>query len=76
MLMRATMDTERANEALQNGTMQQNLQQAMEQLRPEASYFYEDEGKRAALFVFEMEDRRRFPRPWSRSSRARRRAST
>lgn len=61
MLLKATMDTPMANQALQEGTMQQRLQEAMERLQPEASYFYAEDGKRAALFILELEDPSQIP---------------
>jgi hypothetical protein len=61
MLLKATMDTERANAAIQDGTMGQAVQEAMQQLNPEAAYFYPEDGKRTAIFIFDMEDPSQLP---------------
>jgi hypothetical protein len=36
--------------------MAQGIQSLMETLKPEAAYFFPEDGKRTALFVFEMND--------------------
>ena len=61
MLLKAQMDTEKSSQALQEGKMQPELERIMNQLRPEAAYFYGEDGKRAALFIFDMEDPSQLP---------------
>jgi hypothetical protein len=61
MLLKATMDTERASQAIRDGTMGEALQGVMGQLNPEAAYFFPEDGKRTALFVFDMEDPSQLP---------------
>ena len=61
MVLKATMDTERASDAIQDGTMGQALQGVMEQLKPEAAYFYPEDGKRTAFIVFDLEDPSQLP---------------
>jgi hypothetical protein len=61
MLLRATMDTEKSTELLQSGRMQETLQIAMDRMQPEASYFYTDDGRRTALFIFDMQDSSQLP---------------
>ena len=61
MLLKATMDTDRASKAIQDGSMGEELQSVMQQLNPEAAYFYPEDGKRTAIFVFDMEDPSRLP---------------
>jgi hypothetical protein len=61
MLLKATMDTQRANQQIQDQTMGQAVHEAMQQLHPEAAYFYPEDGKRTALFVFDMEDPSQLP---------------
>ena len=61
MLLKATMDTERANQAIRDGTMGKALQDAMAKLNPEAAYFYPENGKRTALLVFDLEDPSQLP---------------
>lgn len=56
MVLKATFDTEKGNEALQSGRFQETLEQLMERLNPEAAYFYGEQGRRNMLVVFDMED--------------------
>jgi hypothetical protein len=47
---------EKGNEAIKSGALGQTFQSTIEALKPEASYFFPDEnGRRSALFVFDME---------------------
>jgi hypothetical protein len=61
MLLKASMDTEKSNQALQEGRMQPALEGMMRELQPEATYFYPENGRRTALFVFDMEDPSQLP---------------
>jgi len=62
VLLKATMDTDRGNQAIQDGTLPDALQRVSEQLNPEAAYFYPEEGKRTAIFVFDLQDPSQLPR--------------
>ncbi len=55
MMMKAQMDTQTANEKIRDGSMPAVLQKVMEMLKPEAAYFYPEDGKRTSFFVFDME---------------------
>ncbi|GGO83855.1 hypothetical protein [Wenjunlia tyrosinilytica] len=61
MLLRASMDTERANEAFKNGTMGRTIEKVAQKVHPEAAYFTTIDGKRTALFVFDMQDSSQMP---------------
>ena len=61
MLLKAQMETRKANQANQDGTLPQAIQRAMSELQPEAAYFYPENGQRTALFVFDMEDPSQIP---------------
>ncbi|MER7896159.1 hypothetical protein ABTX62_08505 [Streptomyces sp. NPDC096046] len=61
VLLKASMDTEKANEAIRNGTMGKLIQESMEQIKPEAAYFTTDHGKRTAYVVFDMQDSWQMP---------------
>ncbi|WP_166663433.1 hypothetical protein [Streptomyces sp. NBC_00582] len=56
MMMRASMDTEKANELIRNGTLGKLIQESMEQIKPEAAYFTADAGRRTAYIFFDMAD--------------------
>ncbi|MEV0979723.1 hypothetical protein [Streptomyces sp. NPDC049915] len=61
VLLRAEMDTDKANDAVRNGTLGKLMQEAMEQIKPEAAYFTADNGHRCAYFVFDMQDSSQMP---------------
>jgi hypothetical protein len=55
MLLKASLSVERTNAALKDGTLPRTMQEAMGRLKPEAAYFAGLEGKRTALFFFNLE---------------------
>ncbi|MFF8969078.1 hypothetical protein [Streptomyces sp. NPDC014995] len=61
VLLKASMDTEKANEAIRNGTLGKLIQESVEQIKPEAAYFTTDHGKRTAFLVFDMQDSSQMP---------------
>ena len=54
MLLKVSMSVVQANEAAKSGALQRTIQSTMEALKPEAAYFYPEDGKRTALMVFDM----------------------
>ena len=61
VLLKATMDTDKANEAIRNGTLGKLVQESLEQIKPETAYFSTDHGKRTAYLVFDMQDSSQMP---------------
>ncbi|WP_338781903.1 hypothetical protein [Streptomyces sp. DG1A-41] len=61
VMLKASMDTEKANEAIRNGTLGKLIQESLEQIKPEAAYFTADHGKRTAFLVFDMQDSSQMP---------------
>ncbi|MFF4504700.1 DUF3303 family protein [Streptomyces sp. NPDC001401] len=61
MLLKASFDTEKSNEAIRNGTLTKLMQESVEQIKPEAAYFTADHGKRTAFLVFDMQDSSQMP---------------
>ena len=61
MLLKAQLDTRKANQGNQDGTLPEAIQRAMSELKPEAAYFYPENGRRTALFVFDMQDPSQMP---------------
>ncbi|MFF4257503.1 hypothetical protein ACFY1L_40590 [Streptomyces sp. NPDC001663] len=61
MLLKASFDTEKSNEAIRNGTLAKLMQESVEQIKPEAAYFTADHGKRTALLVFDMKESSQMP---------------
>ena len=56
MLMKVQMEVEAANRAISDGSWEQVIGRAMEELRPEAAYFTAQEGKRTGFIVFDLKD--------------------
>ncbi|MEU0070780.1 hypothetical protein ABZ027_14745 [Streptomyces sp. NPDC006332] len=61
VLLKARMDTEKANEAIRNGSLGKLIQESLEQIKPEAAYFTTDNGERTAYIVFDMQDSSQMP---------------
>ncbi|MFG2130731.1 DUF3303 family protein [Streptomyces sp. NPDC048751] len=61
VMMKAELDTEKTNDLIRNGKMPQIVQEAMEHIHPESSYFTVDEGQRTMFFVFDMQDTSTMP---------------
>ena len=60
-LIIAHMSTEVSNAAVRDGRIGTMLQDAMEQLKPEAAYFGPHEGGRSAFIVVNMDDVSQIP---------------
>jgi hypothetical protein len=61
MMMKVQMDTEATSKLLADGAMPQLMQETMERLQPEATYFGPDGGVRTAFIVFDMQDPSQLP---------------
>lgn len=55
LLAKVTIAMEKEDDALESGALAGTMRSAMERIRPEASYFFEEDGKRACLFVFNLD---------------------
>jgi hypothetical protein len=60
-MLRITMAVEAGNRAFADGSLQRTIQGLMERLKPESAYFFPDEGKRSAQFVFDLQDAAQIP---------------
>ncbi|MET7291526.1 hypothetical protein ABZS79_05105 [Streptomyces griseoloalbus] len=56
VLLKATLDTERANKLIRDGTMSEVMKGVLDRLQPEAAYFGPVGGQRTVLLVFDMQD--------------------
>lgn len=54
MMIRFRFPTESGNQLLKAGKIDKNLPAIMEDLKPEAAYFYSDNGQRAGHFIVDM----------------------
>lgn len=60
-LLRVTADINAANRAVTEGTLPLVVKQTMNKLKPEASYFFSDNGQRSMLMVFDLKDPTQIP---------------
>lgn len=61
MLKIRLQDTEKANKAVQDGTLRKVFQNLIQELKPEASYFVTSHGKRGAIYIFDMKESMMIP---------------
>ena len=61
MMLRWTAPVERGNATIKDGSLPQTIQILMEELQPEAAYFWPENGKRAGMMVFDMADSAQIP---------------
>ncbi len=55
MLLKISMPAGPGNEAAKTGKLKQSIEATMKALKPEAAYFYPEDGKRTAIMVFDMQ---------------------
>ena len=67
MLLRVTIPVEAGNAAVKEGTLGSTIERILADLKPEAAYFFDDNGQRAGSIVFDMKDASQIPaiaEPW------------
>lgn len=55
LLAKVTIPLEKEGAAVTSEALSGTMRSAMERLKPEASYFFEEEGERTCLFVFNLD---------------------
>jgi hypothetical protein len=60
-MLRWTVPVERGNEAIKDGSLARTLESLMEELEPEAAYFWPEAGERGGMMVFDMTDPSQIP---------------
>ena len=62
MMLNAVMDNAAGNEAIRSGTMAKLIEQSIQELHPEATYFLSsNDGRRSCVMVFDLDDASRIP---------------
>ena len=60
-LVRWTVPADKGNESIASGAMQESIGSMLRELKPEASYFFAENGKRSGMMVFDMADPSQIP---------------
>ena len=61
MMLRWTVPVERGNETIKDGTLSQTIESLIDELKPEAAYFWPENGERGGMMVFDMADPAQIP---------------
>ncbi|MYR43285.1 hypothetical protein [Streptomyces sp. SID5910] len=61
VMLKATLDTEKANELIRSGRMSDLMRESLERIKPEAAYFGTPGGRRTALLFFDLQDSSELP---------------
>ncbi|MGA9625111.1 MAG: hypothetical protein WBL65_22640 [Bryobacteraceae bacterium] len=67
MLLKVSIPVEAGNAAAQNSTLGSTIQRILDELKPEAAYFTEDNGERTGYIFFDMKESSQLPavaEPW------------
>ena len=56
VMVRWTVPVEKGNQAIADGSLRRTLSEMGEKLKPEAAYFWAEDGKRAGMMVVDMAD--------------------
>ena len=61
MMLRWTVPVEKGNETIKDGSLAATIEALMEELKPEAAYFWPENGERGGMIVFDMADSAQIP---------------
>jgi hypothetical protein len=67
MIMTVSIPVEAGNAAVLNGSLGPTIQQILADLKPEAAYFADEDGKRTGFIFFDMKESSQLPaiaEPW------------
>jgi len=56
MMLKVSIPVEKGNETIRDGTLSQKMQAIFADLKPEAVYLVDDQGRRTAMIFFDLAD--------------------
>ena len=60
-LLKASMDTNAANTAISDGSFPKIMTETIDRIKPEATYFFAEDGNRSCFMVFDLKDSSEIP---------------
>lgn len=66
-LLKVSIPVQTGNAAIQDGTLPKTIETILADLKPEAAYFTDDNGKRTGFIIFDLRDSSQIPavaEPW------------